>query len=305
MWSGSICAGAWVISEIGNVWWPSLISMSGSVYIYSKMNSITDILYEVLIVILLVVYWQVFSRLNNLSCVLARDWLAPRPVYVNARIGKGVTGWYCRPCYSLCTSMLNSALLSAWACRLSTFYGCFRFNAFYRIHVFTLSCDINIFITLWYVVLPNALRDVLLLKMNVSFTLAVMNVYCVSKETSVRLVVGPFRINIRISLLSVILNVTFYLLSFKPNCDTKTSVHPCLVLPWARVFLRSSLRVTLDYRNVVHCQVANNIPGENCTRLTSRIMPQMNWSCHSQRCIRLYSIHHKKTLGLSSPQDIA
>jgi hypothetical protein len=38
-------------------------------------------------------------------------------------------------------------------------------------------------------------------------------------------------------------------------------------------------------------------------------MPQSNWSCHSQRkggnrCVRLYSIHHKKTLGLSSPQDI-
>jgi len=39
------------------------------------------------------------------------------PVYVNARIGKGVTGWYYRLYYSLCTSMLNSALLQTWACR--------------------------------------------------------------------------------------------------------------------------------------------------------------------------------------------
>ena len=64
--------------------------------------------------------------------------------------------------------MLNSALLPAWACRWCAFYGCFRFNAFYCIHVFTLSCDIIIAITLWYVVLRKALRDFLLLKMNVS-----------------------------------------------------------------------------------------------------------------------------------------
>lgn len=142
MWSGSICAGAWVVSEIGDVWWPSLISMSGSIYIYCKINSITDILYEVFIAILLFVILALFSRLNNLSCVLARDRLASRSVYANARIGKGVTGWYCRLCYSLCTSMLNSALLPTWPCRSCTFYGCFRINAFYRIHVFTLSCDI-------------------------------------------------------------------------------------------------------------------------------------------------------------------
>ena len=41
--------------------------------------------------------------------------------------------------------MLNSALLSTWACRSYTFCGCFRFNAFYRIHVFTPSCDIYYF----------------------------------------------------------------------------------------------------------------------------------------------------------------
>jgi len=72
-------------------------------------------------------------------------------------------------------------------------------------------------ITLWYVVLRNAL----LLKIGrFLYGSSDKHVLCVSKETSVRLVVGPFRINIRISLLSVILNVTFYLLAFKSNCDT-------------------------------------------------------------------------------------